>query len=41
MCISFLLNRIYRAPVMYVTKPWSVVLLNKKTHILLSQVYYV
>jgi len=31
----------YRAPVRYVTKTWSVVLLNKKTHILLSQVYCV
>ena len=29
------------APVRYVTKTWSVVLLNKKIHILLSQVYYV
>jgi hypothetical protein len=30
----------YRAPVTYVTKTWSVVLLNKKKiHILLSQVY--
>ena len=28
-----------RTPVKYVTKNWSVVLLNKKTHILLSQVY--
>ena len=32
---------IYRAPVRYVTKTWSVVLLNKKIHILLSQVYCV
>jgi len=31
----------YRAPVRYVTKTWSVVLLIKKTHILLSQVYRV
>jgi len=31
----------YRAPVRYVTKTWSVVLLNKKKHILLSQVYCV
>ena len=31
----------YRAPVRYVTKTWRVVLLNKETHILLSQVYYV
>jgi len=31
----------YRAPVRYVTKIWSVVLLNKKIHILLSQVYCV
>jgi len=32
----------YRAPVRYVTKTWSVVLLNKKkTHTLLSQVYCV
>ena len=28
-------------PVRYVTKTWSVVLLNKKTHTLLSQVYCV
>ena len=27
--------------VMYVTKTWSAVLLNKKTHTLLSQVYCV
>jgi len=27
---------IYRAPVRYVTKTWSVVLLNKRTHIILS-----
>jgi hypothetical protein len=34
--------RIYRAPVRYVTESWSVVLLlNKKIHILLSQVYCV
>ena len=32
---------IYRAPVRYVTKTRSVVLLNKKIHILLSQVYCV
>jgi len=32
---------IYRAPVRYVTKTWSVVLLNKKIHILLSEVYCV
>ena len=31
----------YRAPVRYVTKTWSVVLLNKKIHILISQVYCV
>jgi hypothetical protein len=31
----------YRAPVRCVTKTWSVVLLNKKTHILLSQLYCV
>jgi hypothetical protein len=31
----------YRAPVRYVTKTWGVVLLNKKKHILLSQVYCV
>ena len=31
----------YRAPISYVTKTWSVVLLNKKLHILLSQVYCV
>ena len=31
----------YRAPVRYVTNTWSVVLLNKKIHILLSQVYCV
>jgi hypothetical protein len=31
----------YRAPVRCVTKTWSVVLLNKKIHILLSQVYCV
>jgi len=30
-----------RAPVRYVTKTWSIVLLNKKIHILLSQVYCV
>ena len=30
-----------RAPIMYATKTWSVVLLNKTTHILLSQVYCV
>ena len=30
-----------RAPVRYVTKIWSVAPLNKKIHILLSQVYYV
>jgi len=29
----------YRAPVRYVAKTWSVVLLNKKIHILPSQVY--
>ena len=28
-------------PVRYVTKTWSVVLLNKKIHILVSQVYCV
>ena len=26
----FLFNRLYRAPVRYITKPWSCVLLNKK-----------
>ena len=31
----------YRAPVSYVTKTWSVVLLNEKIHILLSEVYCV
>jgi len=31
----------HRAPVRYVTKTGSVVLLNKKIHILLSQVYCV
>jgi len=31
----------YRAPVRYVTKTWSVVLLNKQKHILLSEVYCV
>ena len=31
----------YRALVRYVTKTWNVVLLNKKIHILLSQVYCV
>ena len=31
----------YRAPIRYVTKTCSVVLLNKKIHILLSQVYCV
>ena len=31
----------YRAPVVCVTKTWSVVLLNKKIHILLPQVYCV
>ena len=31
----------YRAPIRYVKKTWSVVLLNKKIHILLSQVYCV
>ena len=31
----------YRAPMRYVTKTWSVVLLSKKIHILLSQVYCV
>ena len=30
-----------RAPIRYVTKTWSVFLLNKKTHIPLSQVYCV
>ena len=40
-CI-FLFNRTkYRAPIRYVTKTWIVVLLNKKIHILLSQVYCV
>ena len=29
---------IFRAPISYVTKTWRVVLLNKETHILLSQV---
>jgi hypothetical protein len=31
----------YRAPIRYITKTWSVVLLNKKIHILLPQVYCV
>ena len=31
----------YRAPVRYVTKTWGVVQLNKKIHILLSEVYCV
>jgi hypothetical protein len=31
----------YRTPISYVTKTWSVVLLNRKTHVLLSQVYCV
>ena len=31
----------YRAPIRYVTKTWSVVLLNKGIHILLSQAYCV
>jgi len=31
----------YRAPVRYVTKTWGGVLLNKKIHIPLSQVYCV
>jgi hypothetical protein len=31
----------YRAPVRYGTKSWSVVLLNEKIHILLSQMYCV
>ena len=39
-CI-FLFNITYRAPVSYVTKSWIIVLLNKKIHILLSQVYCV
>jgi len=33
--------RITNAPVRYITKTWSVVLLNRKIHILLSQVYCV
>jgi len=37
----FYLIKFNRAPVRYVTKTWSVVLLNKETHILLSQVYCV
>ena len=38
----FLFNRTtYTAPIRYVTNTWSVVLLNKKIHILLSQVYCV
>jgi len=36
--LSYIFNR---APVRYVTKMWCVVLLNKKTHILLSQMYCV
>jgi len=32
---------IYRAPERYLTKPWSVVLLNTKARILLSEVYCV
>ena len=40
-CI-FLFNRTtLQAPVRYVTKIWSVLLLNKKIHIILSQVYCV
>jgi len=31
--LYFLFNRTQRAPVRYVTKTWSVVLLNKKIHI--------
>ena len=31
----------HRAPIRYVTKTWSVVLLSKKIHILLCQVYCV
>jgi len=31
----------YRAPVRYLTKTWSVVLGNKRIHILLSQMYCV
>jgi len=31
----------YRIPVRCVTKTWGIVLLNKKKHILLSEVYYV
>jgi len=38
---SYLQFSIDRAPVRYVTKTWSVVLLNKKIQILLSQVYCV
>ena len=34
-------QEILKAPVRYVTKIWSVVLLNKKIHILLSQEYCV
>jgi len=36
-----IINGSYRAPVRYVTKTWSVVLLNKIIHILLSQVHCV
>jgi hypothetical protein len=36
-----IVQRQYRAPVRYVTKAWSVVLLNKEMHILLLQVYCV
>ena len=37
----YITPRFYYKPVRYVTKTWSVVLLNKKIHILLSQVYCV
>jgi len=40
-CIFFYLVDFNRAPVRYVTKTCSVVLLNKKKHILLSEVYCV
>jgi hypothetical protein len=39
--VSYLQFSTDRAPLGYVTKTWSVVLLNKKKYILLSQVYCV
>ena len=40
-CLSMGLRQGSGLPVRYVTKTWSVLLLNKKIHILLSQVYCV